>query len=69
MTTTRIENASRRGFLQGGHQKRAGIAVKFFGHFDLGEQGVKLIAFAGAVGPGFRGIHQEVPVIGSRTGA
>jgi hypothetical protein len=43
--------------------------VKFFGYFDLGEEDVELVALPGAVGPGFRGIHEEVPVIGSRTGA
>ena len=43
--------------------------MKFFGYFDLGEQGVELVAFPGAVGPGFRGIHQEAPVIGSRAGS
>ena len=41
----------------------------FFGYLDLGEQGVELVAFPGAVGPGFRGIHQEAPVIGSRAGS
>ena len=43
--------------------------MKFFGDFDLGEQGVELVAFSRAIGPGFRGVHQEAPVIGSRAGS
>jgi hypothetical protein len=58
-----------RGLLQGGHQARTGVTVKFFRDLDLGEQGVKLVAIPGAAGPGIRGVQQEAPVIGSRAGS
>jgi hypothetical protein len=43
--------------------------MKFFGYFDLGQQGFEFVAFPGAIEPGFRGVHQEAPVIGSSAGS
>ena len=56
-----------------GLEPRSGVANRCNGpagaHHPEEMQSVKLIAFAGAVGPGFRDIHQGAPVIGSRAGS
>ena len=66
---SRRSSAGGRSFLQGCHQAKAGISVKFLRHFELSEQVIEFVAIARAVGPGLRGIHQKAPMVGSRTGS
>jgi hypothetical protein len=66
---SRRSSARGRIFLQGCHQAKAGISVKFLRHFELSEQGIEFVAITRAVGPGLRSVHQKAPMVGSRTGS